>query len=235
MRNEEAYARFLRRGGRSASATNRCLAHVQGFEQYLKNQRGVRDLGDAVPEDLEAYVAWIEREPRASARTHLWALRYYFDYVSDEEMRTLASLLRQQRISRRPFPLRDFRGANPDHVDRLADVGIGNAEQMLEAGRTRQCREELAVRTGVPLDAVLEFVKLSDLARIPGVKGIRARLYVDAGADTVAKLAEWDPDELRAMVVEFVKQTGFDGVPTLPAEARFTVERARALPKVVEY
>jgi hypothetical protein len=92
----------------------------------------------------------------------------------------------------------------------------------------------LAARTGVPEEAILELVKLSDLARLTGVKGIRARLYYDAGIDTVAKMARWEPEALREMVVEFVERTGFEGVATLPAEARHTIREARALPKVLE-
>jgi hypothetical protein len=131
--------------------------------------------------------------------------------------------------------LREFRGVNPEHIEKLATVKIKNVNQMLKKGCTPQDREELAKLTGVPLDVILELVKLSDLARIPGVKGIRARLYIDAGVDTLEKLAQWEPVAFREMVVEFVERTGFDGVPTLPAEARFTIERAKKLPKIVEY
>jgi hypothetical protein len=81
----------------------------------------------------------------------------------------------------------------------------------------------------------MEFVKLSDLARIPGVKGIRARLYVDAGIDTFEKTAGWDPAELTEMIREFAERTGFEGVPTLPAEARFTDKKAKDLPKIVAH
>ena len=84
-------------------------------------------------------------------------------------------------------------------------------------------------------DVILELVKLSDLARIPGVKGVRARLYCDAGVDTMEKMAEWRPEELRQMVDEFVERTGFEGIAPLPAEARFTVAQAKRLPKIVEY
>jgi len=78
-------------------------------------------------------------------------------------------------------------------------------------------------------------VKLSDLARITGVKGIRARLYYDAGVDTVEKMAKWDAEKLREMLVSFVERTRFDGIAPLPKEAEFTVKTAKKLPKVVEY
>jgi hypothetical protein len=37
------------------------------------------------------------------------------------------------------------------------------------------------------------------------------------------------------MIVEFVECTGFDDIATLPAEARFTIQKAKELPKIVEY
>jgi hypothetical protein len=82
---------------------------------------------------------------------------------------------------------------------------------------------------------ILELVKLSDLARIQGVKGIRARLYYDAGVDTMEKMAKWNSEELRTYLMEFVKKTGFRGIAPLPKETKFTVETARRMPKIVEY
>jgi hypothetical protein len=189
---------------------------------------------EASPDDLEGFVRWIEREPKASANTHLWALRHFYDYESDEEMGQLAGVLRQQRIKEKPFPLKDFRGVDPEDLEKLAAAGIRTSDQMLQAGKTPAQRRALAETTGIPEARILEMVKLSDLARIRGVKGIRARLYYDAGIESVEQLAQMEPDELRATAVEFVERTGFDGVATLPAEARFTVEEARRLPKVVE-
>jgi hypothetical protein len=205
------------------------------FEEYLQQHRGGKCLGGAGPEDLEAFVAWIEREPKASAKTHLWALRYCFEFDENQEMRQLASLLREQRIRRSPFLLKGFRGVDPGYAARLDAVGVKTVKQMLRAGRTHACRQELADATGVPLAAIVELVKLSDLARIPGIKGIRARLYHDAGVDSVEKMAEWAPEELRVMLLEFVERTGYEGIAPLPAEAAFSVARAKELPRIIEY
>ena len=76
---------------------------------------------------------------------------------------------------------------------------------------------------------ILEFARLSDLARILG------GLYLDAGVDSVENMAWWEPDALRGMSVEFVERTGFVGIAPLPKEAEFTVRTARKLPKVIEY
>ena len=136
---------------------------------------------------------------------------------------------------RNPFKLQEFRGINPEIVEKLKAIQIRTADQMLTAGKTKKSRSELAQKTGVAESDLLELVKLSDLSRLPGVKGIRARLYYDAGIDCVEKMASWEPEALRLMVSKFVEQTDFDGIPPLPKEVRSTVENAQQLPSVVQF
>jgi len=131
--------------------------------------------------------------------------------------------------------LKDLREINPAHVEKLKALGIRNVNEMLKAGRTRKRRQDLSAKTGIKPEAILELVKLSDLARIRGVKSTRARLYYDAGVDTVEKMAKWNPEKLRAMLIDFVEKTGFDGIAPLPKEAESTVAEAKKLPKIVEY
>jgi restriction endonuclease Mrr len=147
------------------------------------------------------------------------------------------SELREARTSktRKSFRIRDFRGVNEDYVGKLEAIGIRAVEQMRQHGATQTQRVELAKKTGVPEESILEFVKLSDLARLPGVKAIRARLYHDAGIDTLEKMARWDPEAMRLMLIEFVEKTGFDGIAPLPKEAANAVKVAGELPKIIEY
>lgn len=231
----ENFRAFLKKGGRSKSAIDRCVRYVQEFEDYLTDKQDGKSLQDTTFQDLEGFIDWIERGPKASVKGQLWGLIYYFEFISNEELHQLASIFREQRIKRAPFPLREFRGVDPKHIEKLAAVNVKNVKQMLKRGSTPQGRQELADLSGLPLDAILELVKLSDLARIPGIKGIRARLYVDAGVDSVEKLAQWEPVAFREMIVEFVDRTGFDGIPTLPAEAQYAIDKAKKLPKVVEF
>jgi hypothetical protein len=133
-----------------------------------------------------------------------------------------------------PFRLHDFRGVDPTHVAKLEARGLKTSEQLLMVASTRDCRAQLAKETGIPEAVLLELVKLSDLSRLPGVKGIRARLYLDAGVDSVETMAGWEPDALRRMLTRFVERTGFDGIPPLPKEVSSTIANARKLPKVVE-
>ncbi len=134
-----------------------------------------------------------------------------------------------------PFKLRDFLWVNPEHISRLEALGVKTADQMLAAGQTSQGRAELATRAGISPESILELVKLSDLSRLPGVKGIRARLYINAGVETVEILAGYEPDELLKQTSEFVKRTGFPGIAPLPKEVSSTIENARKMPRVVTW
>jgi hypothetical protein len=124
---------------------------------------------------------------------------------------------------------------DPNLVDTLAGLGLTNVEQMLDAGRHFEGRLELATRAGVPVEAITEIVKLSDLARVPGLKGVRARLYLDAGVDTLDALASWEPDALHQMLTEYVKQSGFEGLAPWPKEVAFSVRVAGEMKRLVDY
>ena len=159
----------------------------------------------------------------------------YYKSLGNLTLARQASEIREGMIEerRKSFPLRDFRGVDPGDIERLESAGIRNVQQMLEAGSTPEARLQLALEAGLSPDAVLDLVKLSDLARIDGLKGIRARLYYDAGADTLERIAEWEPEDLRRMLAEFVERTGFEGIAPLPKEVRSTVETARKLEKIL--
>jgi len=233
--DEEGFRKFLKKAGRSQSAIERCTSYVVDFDDYLQENRNVKAIEDASKSDLMSYVDSVETEPKASAKLHLWALSCYFEYTSNKRLRALAGELRRQRIKRKPFKLKKFSGVSSEYAERLATPGIEDIEQMLKAGRTRVDRQKLSEKSGVPLEAILEFVKLSDLARIGAVREVRARLYYDAGIDTVETFAKWDPEKLRKYLIEFVQRTSFKGIAPLPKEARNAVGNAKRLPKIVEY
>jgi hypothetical protein len=60
-----------------------------------------------------------------------------------------------------------------------------------------------------------QIVKLSNLACIKGVKGIRARHYHNAGIDTIEKTASWNPNNMKMFLVQWVEHTGFKEIASL--------------------
>jgi len=233
---EDGFRRFLKRKGEKAHVVENLIGQVEAFGAYLARERG-KGLETAEAQDLQAYAAALDARKAGEARKQVRGLILYYQFAGNAAMASLAGGIRERAVAktRTPFALKDFRGVDQEHVARLKAAGIANVEHMLDAGSTPEARQRLADQTGVPPDAVLELVKLSDLSRIPGVKGVRARLYYDAGADTPQQLAQWDPEALRTMLIAFVERTGFDGIAPLPKEVEHTVATARQLPRIVEY
>jgi predicted flap endonuclease-1-like 5' DNA nuclease len=232
----EAFRTHLKRRGKKEHVAETLVGYVERFAAYLLDQRGT-DLSRAGVEDLDAYADWIEGRRKGSARKEVRGIGLYYDLIGRQDLASRAWSIREAAIAktRKVFALKDFRGVDQGHVQALAAAGIVDVEQMVAAGKTPAQRETLSRRTGVPLAAIVEYVKLSDLARVGGLRGVRARLYYDAGVDTIDKLAAWDPEELRAMFIDFVAHTGFDGIAPLPKEARNAVATARKLDRIVEY
>lgn len=233
--DQNAFMHYLKKGGRSEEAIERIINYMGEYSSYLESDRGGIGPDEAGEEDLEAFVLSIEREPKQSANTHLWALCYYYNFTRNEKMQHRAGFLRQQRITRNPFKLKDFRDVNPDYITKLGDKGIRTTDQMLQAGATPVSREKLAEDTEIPVGGILEIVQLCDLSRIPGVKGIRAHLYHQAGAISIEAMAEYEPEQLLEVTRRYVQASGFEGIAPLPAEVRHAIMTAKKLPRTVQY
>lgn len=227
--DEEGFKRYLKKTGRFASKINFDIRNVKNFEEYLlKHKR--KELEEATPDDLKGFVNWREE---TGLKIWLWAFNRYYDYKQNDVMFcALNELLGIQSMTK--LKLKDFLGVNRQHIQTLNAKGFRTAKQILDAGRTKEDRKKLAEETGVPLDYILELVKLANLSRIPGLKKKRARLYLDAGLDTMDRIAESSPEEIRQKLSEFIDRTGFDGSAPPIFEAAFSIKLARYLPRIVE-
>jgi hypothetical protein len=232
--NELEFRSFLKKNRRKDSAIEQIVRYVDVFQVYLEYHYPASALENITPESLESYVSWYESEMGESASKPLWGLRYYFDYIDNEGLSDLAGELRAERIKRRPFYVRKFRGVNPQYIEKLEALYIENVDQMLDAGRTPGLREKLSEKTSIPQEVILELVNLSNLSRLGAVRSVRARLYHDAGL-TPEIIATWEPDELRAMLVTWIEQHGFDGIAPFPKEVQNLVASAKKLPQIVIY
>jgi hypothetical protein len=235
--DEDGFRQFLKRSGRKPHTVDNVVKIVRAYEAYLDKFAGGKAIEQATTDDLATYVDWFEQEEEKSAKGQLWGIRYYYRFVDNKPMVTQASELREERTAktRKFFNLRDFREIETTYVEKLEALGIRDVNQMRTRGRTPDQRRELSTKADIPEEVILELVKLSDLARLPGVKGIRARLYYNAGIDTVEKMAEQDPVNLLAAMREFVEETGFDGIAPLPKEIEASITTAKKLSKEIEY
>jgi hypothetical protein len=235
MQNLEEFRRHLKRKGKRDHVVDDLLRRCSVFQEFLHKKRKT-SMDSANKEDVLAYFDAIKDQKRG-INNDLRAIDLYYGFTSNKELCALAGNLREQRIAsnRKPFKLKKFRGTNKRHIMLLEKEEVTNVNQMLERGKTPHDRKELSKKTGIPLESILEYVKLSDLSRLGGVKGIRARLYLDAGVDTLDKMASWNPEELRTYLIGFVKRTSFKGIAPLPKEMRNTVKTAKRIKRIVEY
>jgi len=230
--DEEGFRRYLKEIGKSRARCESEVHRMRKFEEYLSRHRD-KKLGAETPEDLRGFVEWAEGK-RENVNVLLWVLNRYYSYVSNDLMSCAVNELLGSNYMME-YNLKEFLGVNHQHTQALRKEGFFTSEHMLKAGRTEEGRRKLAEKTGVPLSSILELVKLADLSRIVGLKRKRARLYYNAGLDTMDKIAQWDPEEMHQMFVKFVERTGFDGSPPPPPETAFAVKMARYLPRIVEY
>ena len=135
----------------------------------------------------------------------------------------------------RPVNLKDIPGVDSEYIERLAAVGIKHTKRLFERARFKRDRAELSRLVNVPSDALLELVKLSDLARIGGVGPVFARIFLDAGIDTLEKLSNSSADEVFERTIAVNKEKGYTKVMATLKDVKVCVNTARELPKVIEY
>ena len=232
---EEEFRKHLKRKTKKPDVIERNVLAVKKFVAYLEEEKG-KTLDEVNSDDITAYVEMIEKVKKKSAKGHLYVLMNYFRFRENEELLRFTGKLREERTkkSRRIFPIKEFLDINPQHIKKLAEIGIKNVEQMLEAGKKKQQRKELSDQLGIPEEAILELVKLSDITRMGYIKTKLSRLYYNSGLDSPEKVAKFEPDELYEHFKKYVKESGWDGMVPNLADLVNNIKGARSLKKVVE-
>lgn len=231
---EEDFRKYLKRTGKKPQVVDRNVKVLKNFISYLQEKRE-KNLEAVTTDDIDAFVLDLESK-KQSAKGYLYILLNYFRFLGNKELLQYTGALREERTkkTRRIFPIKDFLKVNQEHVKQLASVGIKNVEQMLEKGKTKKQREELSKQLAIPEESILEFVKLSDITRLGYVKKKLSRLYYEAGLDSPAKIAEFEPKDLHAFFTKFVEESGWDGMVPNPSDLVYNIKNARKLSKVVE-
>lgn len=147
------------------------------------------------------------------------------------------TILRRQARSYIPTPinLKEIPGVNSAHAERLAALGIKHSRHLFERARTRSDRAEVARQANISDEALLELVKLSDLARAGWVGPIFARLLYEAGADTLAALADQSLGDLYRELLAINERQRLTQASFSIKDVEACIETARQLPHEVEY
>ena len=131
--------------------------------------------------------------------------------------------------------LKKIEGIGDKYADQLREAGLGSIEALLEAGKSKKGRQELADETGISEKLILEWVNLADLFRIKGIGEEYSDLLEEAGVDSVPELAQRNPDNLHSKLVEINESKSL--VRQLPSAdaVQSWVEQAKALDRIVTH
>jgi len=131
--------------------------------------------------------------------------------------------------------LETIEGIGMVYAEKLRAAGIGTIEALLRAGATPEGRKEVAERTGIGDEYILDWVNRADLMRVRGVGEEYSDLLEKAGVDTVIELAQRNPDNLYKKLLEVnAEKRLVRRLPNRGMVARW-VEEAKVLPRVVSY
>lgn len=120
-------------------------------------------------------------------------------------------------------------------AEKLRAAGIRSVAALLRAGATPAGRKELAEKTGISVERILNWVNRADLMRIRGVGEEYSDLLEEAGVDTVVELAQRNPDSLYEKILEVNREKRLvRRTPARDTVARW-VEEAKTLPRVVSH
>lgn len=155
--------------------------------------------------------------------------------IEDKEKEARIQEAKREDEKYKSVSIKSIEGIGSIFAEKFAALGIKTSEALLEAGKTRKGRRELAKNAGISPKLVLEWVNLADLIRISGVSEEYSDLLMEAGVDTVAELARRNPEKLHAKVLEINKEKKL--VRRLPTTSTIEswVEQAKKLPRIVKH
>jgi len=231
--DEDGFLSYMKEKKAPLRKTRTYINRIRRFEKYLSENEDGESIENSTAEDLEKYVERC-KENKVNPYLELFGIREYYRFLGIKELPYTCNQI-MQIIQLKKFKLKNFLTADQESAKKLAGVGIKTASQILEVGKTVKEREMLARKSGVPIDEVLKFVKLANLARCPGHMKKRACLYYEAGLDTFDKIADQDPELMIEFLDGFIKKTGFDGSAPILADARSSVENSKRIPRIIEF
>jgi predicted flap endonuclease-1-like 5' DNA nuclease len=131
--------------------------------------------------------------------------------------------------------LLDIEGIGEAHAKTLADAGLSNTDDLLEAAGSASGRNALATKTGLDASQILDWVNRADLMRINGVGSEFSDLLEASGVDTVKELATRNAENLQARMSEVNEEKKLTRRDPNLAEVERWVSEAKTLPPMVSH
>ena len=129
----------------------------------------------------------------------------------------------------------DVEGIGEQYAQKLEAAGIQGTDAFLKMGANPAGRQQIAEKTGISAKLILEWLNHVDLMRIRGIGSEYSDLLEAAGVDTVAELAQRNPDNLfKALEDVNQKKKLVRNMPVRDQVADW-IEQAGKLPRILTY
>ncbi|MBN1179700.1 MAG: DUF4332 domain-containing protein [Anaerolineae bacterium] len=131
--------------------------------------------------------------------------------------------------------LETIEGIGPVYAEKLRAAGIRSVESLLQAGASAKGRKDLAEKTGIGHEHILDWVNRADLMRVKGLGEEYSDLLERVGVDTVPELAKRNAENLHKKVLEANEAQKLVRRPPSLFMVADWIEQAKALDRVVSY
>lgn len=194
-----------------------------------------------IQEDIPQRFACLARRGITNLNDLLTALK------TPEKIKTLAheaglseeylAILKREISSNQPKPvaLKDFPGIPSEAIQKLETLGIMNTRQFFDHIKTESERQQLAQKTGIPAEIILELTKLTDVVRIKWVGANFARLLVDSGCDTVEKVTGADYTQVYRQLMKINEEKQYFKGKFGLNDMKLCVLAAKSVPLAIQY
>ena len=135
----------------------------------------------------------------------------------------------------KPNRIKDFTCIDEEITQKLETLGLKNTLKLYDEVLNYEKRNELSSKTGISEKEILKLTKLTDLSRIRWVNHTFAYVLLEAGYDTVEKVAKADYQKLYETVKQLNKEREVYKAHIGANDMKLCIESAKGLDFEIEY
>ncbi|MEX0289372.1 MAG: DUF4332 domain-containing protein [Flavobacteriaceae bacterium] len=135
----------------------------------------------------------------------------------------------------KPNRIKDFACVGEDIILKLEKIGIKNTLKLYDEILTDEKRNQLSRKSGINKAEIMKLTQLTDLSRIRWVNHTFAYVLLEAGYDTVEKVANADYQEMYDTVKKLNEERKIYNAHIGANDMKMVIESAQTLELEIEY
>lgn len=133
------------------------------------------------------------------------------------------------------YKIIDIQGIGETYAQKLSEIGIRTASDLLDKCKTSSGRKAVETQTGISGKLILTWTNHADLFRVTGIGPQFAELLEAAGVDTVRELGHRVPENLQQNLEQVNAEKNLTNRVPSVRELQKMIEEAKGCPSIMEY